>query len=59
MRRSGVWGAAALLLCGAVSAAAADLSSGLAVGRGMPKYEAIKLGGGEDGVKLGAALCYT
>lgn len=58
MRMSGVVGAA-VLLAGASAMFAADLKSGIPVGGRMPKYEATKLGGGDDGIAVGKPLCYT
>lgn len=59
MRMIGLLGAAVLVLTGASASYAAALESGIPVGGSMPKYDATKCGGGEDGVKLGASLCYT
>jgi hypothetical protein len=59
MRVTGVMGAAALVLASTASLYAAELKSGIPVGGSMPKYQATKCGGGEDGVELGASLCYT
>ena len=59
MRMSGLLGATVLVLTGASALVAAELKSGIPVGGFMPKYDATKCGGGEDGVKLGASLCYT
>jgi hypothetical protein len=59
MRMIGLWGAAVLVLSGASALPAAELTSGIPVGGSMPKYDATKCGGGDDGVQLGASLCYT
>jgi hypothetical protein len=59
MRATGMVGAAILLLAGASALCAAELQSGIPVGGRMAKYDATKLGGGDDGVELGASLCYT
>ncbi len=51
---------AALVFAGAVAARAADFSSGLPVGEGVPTYGAEKCAGAEDdGIKEGQKLCYT
>ena len=59
MRMTGLLGAAVLVLSGASALYAAELKSGIPLGGSMPKYNATKCGGGDDGVKLGASLCYT
>lgn len=35
------------------------IESGVQVGEGLGAYKTTKLGGAEDGVKVGASLCYT
>jgi hypothetical protein len=59
MRTIGVWGAVALTLASAAGIAAADLSSGIAVGGQIGAYSTVKCGGIDDGVELDKALCYT
>jgi hypothetical protein len=59
MRVIGVVGAAALLLASSGVVAAAELKSGIPVGGSMPKYQAVKCGGGDDGIAAGKPLCYT
>ena len=52
--------AAALVAALCVSAAqAADLESGVQVGGKVTSYKATKCGGADDGVAVGANLCYT
>jgi hypothetical protein len=52
----------ALALSGFVAGAAAEdkepLKAKLKVGDGVGAYSAVKVGGAEDGVKIGKALCY-
>ncbi len=43
----------------APAASAADLKSGVAVGGSIGTYKATKCGGIDDGIKVGASLCYT
>ena len=59
MRTAGLLSAAALVLTGASALWAAELTSGIPVGGFMPRYMAIKCGGGNDGIDLGTSLCYT
>jgi hypothetical protein len=57
MRTTAVMGAAVLLLAAVVQAG--ELSSGVPVDGRIGKYRSIKCGGGDDGVALDKALCYT
>jgi hypothetical protein len=50
---------AALIVASTACANAADFSSGIAVGDGVPTYTTEKCAGAEDGVKVGQKLCYT
>lgn len=43
----------------AIVASAGELKSGIEVGGTVGTYSATKQGGAEDGVPLGASLCYT
>ncbi|MCH5374062.1 MAG: hypothetical protein JJ992_08800 [Planctomycetes bacterium] len=52
--------AALMLLCAACAPApAADVSSGIEVGKSVGTYSCTKCGGVEDGVEVGKSLCYT
>ena len=59
MRLTGILGVAVMLAAGAGAVCATELKSGIPVGGRMPRYMAVKCGGGNDGVKLGKSLCYT
>jgi hypothetical protein len=50
---------AALVVASSACAYAADFSSGIAVGEGVPTFTTEKCAGAEDGVKVGQKLCYT
>jgi len=51
---------AAVLVVGASSIDAAELSSGVQVGGRIGPYSTVKCGGVEDGIKVGGkTFCYT
>ncbi len=37
---------------------AGEVESGIPVGRSVPAFQVVKVGGAEDGVKPGQQLCY-
>jgi hypothetical protein len=59
MRITRVVGVVVMVLAAASAVGARELKSGIPVDGRMPKYKAIKCGGGDDGVELGKPLCYT
>jgi hypothetical protein len=59
MRSRVAFGLAATVLLGAVAAGAAELKSGIPVGKSVPVFQVVKCAGAPtDGVKEGQELCY-
>ena len=58
MSRLCLWSAAAVMAV-AVAADAAELESGIEVGKRVGAYSTTKCGGADDGVTVGKSLCYT
>jgi hypothetical protein len=61
MRTFSLFGAATLMcaIAACAQAPAAEVESGIGVGSRIGAYTGTKAGGIEDGVNVGAALCYT
>ena len=58
MRTIAAIGAAAVLMASANFVSADAIESGIAVGKKVPAFQVVKVGGAEDGVKVGQQLCY-
>ncbi len=55
-----VLGAAVLLsFVGTACAVAGEVKSGIPAGKRVGTYQAVKCGGGKDGVRVNQQLCYT
>jgi hypothetical protein len=59
MIKRSTWGAALLVTFFVCAAGAAELESGTPVGEKITSYRCVKVGGVDDGVKVGKELCYT
>ena len=59
MKRSRIMGAMVMMAIAAASVYAAEVKSGIEVGKSVGTYSSTKCGGIDDGVKEGQSLCYT
>ena len=59
MIRGSTWGAALLVAYSVCTATAAELESGFPAGEKITSYKCVKVGGIDDGQKVGKELCYT
>ncbi len=59
MRWASACGLAMAIMAGVGVAGAADLESGLQVGQSVGPFQVVKVAGADDdGIKVGAELCY-